>query len=283
MLKTSVRGDVVVLQLGGIVNVKNTRDIWRRIEDLLSDASVRAVALDMSGVLMLDSSGLGLLVRMEKTLHQRGAELCLAGVSSPVAELLELTRLDGFFDITASTDEAVELLQETLSERNAPATESEMAAQNGNGDRGTLVAEFRTFMRSINPSVSEEEVTKLTGALEQLEDFEQMMALLVDAYDRDLHAKAEEIASKRISVIREVAIGLNHEINNPLTVILASSELLERRLTGIVEDKVIERLRAIQLQCDRIKDIVSKVAAIVKPVSSEYYCGMKMIDVHKSN
>ena len=107
--------------------------------------------------------------------------------------------------------------------------------------------------------------------------------LLVDAYDKELRDKAEELAAKRLAVIREVAVGLNHEINNPLTVILATSELLERSLSNNgVDDKVIQRLQAIQAQCERVKEIVAKVCAIVKPVSREYYSVMDMIDVHRS-
>ena len=256
-----------------MVNVTNTRSIFSQVRHLIEDPSISKIVLDMSGVLEVDSSGLGLLVRIAKTLQAHDAELCLAGVSGPVAEVLEHTKLDGFFRTAKDVDAAVELLE-----------------GDSNSDFGRipnilgrdLADSFRDLLRSISPTVSDDEIGELTGSIQRLENWERMMGLLVEAYDKDLLAKADEIATKRLSVIREVAIGLNHEINNPLTVILATSELLERKLAGGVESNIIQRLKSIQSQCERIKEIVAKVSAIVKPVSSEYYCGMKMIDVHRS-
>ena len=274
VVKTSNLGGVFVLGLGGMVNVTNTRNIFKQIRHLVEDPAVRKIVLDMSGVLGVDSSGLGLLVRIAKTLQAHDAKLYLAGVPEPVAEVLEHTKLDVFFKIAKDVDEAVELLD---------------AGSNVDGERvpgslggADLADSFRSLLRSISPTVSDDEIAELMGSIQRLENWERMMGLLVDAYDKDLLAKADEIATKRLSVIREVAIGLNHEINNPLTVILATSELLERKLTGGVENCIIQRLRSIQSQCERIKEIVGKVSAIVKPVSSEYYCGVKMIDVHRS-
>jgi len=276
VLKTWNYGGVIVLEFGGVINVTNTRNIFGQIRDLIEDPSVRTIVFDMSGVLRVDSSGLGLLVRISKTLQAHSAELCLAGVSGPVAEVLEHTKLDRFFKIAKDVDEAVELLERDSETGNV----GNIIADRRSGEN--LADGFRRLFRSISPTVSDEEINDLIASIQQLEKWESMMGLLVEAYDKDLLAKADEIATKRLAVIREVAIGLSHEINNPLTVILATSELLERKLAGGVENSVVQRLRSIQSQCERIKEIVAKVSAIVKPVSSEYYCGMKMIDVHKS-
>ena len=276
VVRTRNLGGVFVLGLGGMVNVTNTRNIFNQIKHLVEDPSIRKIVLDMSGVLEVDSSGLGLLVRIAKTLQAHNAQLCLAGVSGSVAEVLEHTKLDVFFKTAKDVDEAVELLNGD-SEGNG-ANESIPSYLQG----ADLAGSFKNLLRSISPTVSDDEIGELTGSIQRLENWEKMMGLLVEAYDKDLLAKADEIATRRLSVIREVAIGLNHEINNPLTVILATSELLERRLSGGVENSIIQRLRSIQSQCERIKEIVAKVSAIVKPVSSEYYCGVKMIDVHRS-
>jgi len=276
VVKTRNSSGVFVLGLGGMVNVTNTRSIFNEIEHLLQDPSVRKVVLDMSGVLGVDSSGLGLLVRIAKTLQAHDAGLYLAGLSTSVAEVLEHTKLDVFFRTARDVDEAVDFFERGW---DIGGTSGRIpSCPDGLG----LVDSFRNLLRSHTPAISEHEIGELMGSIQRLENWEKMMALLVDAYDKDLLAKADEIATRRLSVIREVAIGLNHEINNPLTVILATSELLERKLSGGVEKNVIQRLRSIQSQCERIKEIVAKVSAIVKPVSSEYYCGMKMIDVHRS-
>lgn len=276
VLKTWNYGGVIVLELGGVINVTNTRSIFGQIKHLVEDPSVHRIVFDMSGVLRVDSSGLGLLVRISKALQVHNAQLCLAGVSGPVAEVLEHTELDRFFKMAQDVDEAVEMLERDSGSGHV----GNFMPDHRSGEN--LADGFRKLLRSISPTVSDDEINDLIASIQQLEKWESMMGLLVEAYDKDLLAKADEIATKRLSVIREVAIGLSHEINNPLTVILATSELLERKLSGGVENGVLQRLRSIQSQCERIKEIVAKVSAIVKPVSSEYYCGMKMIDVHKS-
>ncbi|MBN1593585.1 MAG: anti-sigma factor antagonist [Candidatus Coatesbacteria bacterium] len=276
MVKTRNLGGVFVLGLGGMVNVTNTRSIFSQIKHLVEDPTIRKIVLDMSGVLGVDSSGLGLLVRIAKTVQAHGAELLLAGPSRSVMDAMHLTKLDRFFTTAEDVDSAVALLEKNAN----PKTED--SRHDTFHDELSLTDNFRNLLRSVSPTVSDEEIGQLMSSVQRLENWEMMMGLLVDAYDKDLLAKADEIATKRLSVIREVAIGLNHEINNPLTVILATSELLERKLNGSVESNVIQRLRSIQSQCERIKEIVAKVSAIVKPVSSEYYCGMKMIDLHRS-
>lgn len=279
MLKTCQRGDVIILELGGMVNVTNTGTIWDEISHIVEDPATKRLAIEMSGVFAMDSSGLGLLVRIAKALQHRDAKLCLVAVSNTVAELLKLTKLIDFFPFARDMDEAARILGGGL---DPGALAEQLRAEVSKGKGNGLTEEFKKFLHSLGPSVSNDDVTEFTGAVQRLENFERMAQLLVDAYDTDLKAKAEELAAKRVAVIREVAVGLNHEINNPLTVILATSELLERSLPPDVDDKVIQRLRSIQVQCERVKEIVAKVCAIVKPVSSEYYSGMDMIDVHLS-
>lgn len=281
MIKTRKRGEVIVFELGGILSVTNTRNIWSQVRHVIDDPVTRKVVIDMSGVLTVDSSALGLLVRIAKSLQKHNADLFLAGVSPSVQEVLKVTRLDEYFNIAQSVDEALELLETPRQQPNEPITRQEPAASHRPPE--TVALDFRSLLRRAGPTISDREVNELIAELERLEHSEKMMALLMEAYEKDLLAKADQIATKRLSVLREVAVGLNHEINNPLTVILATSELLERKLSGRVDNGIIKRLRSIQSQCERIKEIVAKVSAIVRPVSSEYYCGMRMIDVHRSS
>ena len=57
------------------------------------------VAIDMSGVQAVDSSGLGVFVLLHKRATERGLRVRLRGTPAHVVDLLELTRLRPLFDL----------------------------------------------------------------------------------------------------------------------------------------------------------------------------------------
>jgi len=77
--------------------------------DLANQGRFRVV-LDLSEVEFVDSSGLGALIHMHKTLEPQG-RLVLCGVGPKVAQLFKVTRLERVFAIAAGADEAAKLVQ----------------------------------------------------------------------------------------------------------------------------------------------------------------------------
>jgi len=73
--------------------------------DFINSGATRIV-LDLSQVDFVDSSGLGSIVSILKTLGDEG-ELVLCGISQTVMSLFKLTRLDRIFRIFPTADEAV--------------------------------------------------------------------------------------------------------------------------------------------------------------------------------
>ncbi|MEU4569802.1 STAS domain-containing protein [Micromonospora sp. NPDC023956] len=65
------------------------------------------VVVDLGRVHLLDSTGLGLLVRAQREARERGATLCLAAPSAFVRTVLRTMRLDAVIPTFASRDEAV--------------------------------------------------------------------------------------------------------------------------------------------------------------------------------
>lgn len=55
--------------------------------------------LDMSGTMFIDSSGLGALISIHKLLCSHGGMLCILNPTSPVLQILELTRMNRLFEI----------------------------------------------------------------------------------------------------------------------------------------------------------------------------------------
>ena len=80
-----------------------------RFKDGMRDMTqhpARRVILDLSSVEFLDSSGLGAVVSVMKTLG-RGRQLDLAGMTPAVDKVFRMTRMDSVFDIYPDRDAAI--------------------------------------------------------------------------------------------------------------------------------------------------------------------------------
>ncbi len=102
-------------------------------------------------------------------------------------------------------------------------------------------------------------------------------------YAKDLR---DILHKDHLATLGEVAIGLSHEVNNPLEVVLNQVELLEAevgRLAGERDCSVeCERLDAIRREVARISDIVARLAEMVQTESYEtisYVGPARMIDL----
>jgi PAS domain S-box-containing protein len=96
----------------------------------------------------------------------------------------------------------------------------------------------------------------------------------------------EILQRDQLATLGEVAIGLSHEINNPLAVILNQAELLERDVERVVGDAdcsvETERLDAIRREVARIAEIVERLgemAAGDKYETVEYVGPARMVDL----
>jgi len=104
----------------------------------------------------------------------------------------------------------------------------------------------------------------------------------VEAHRTSKRLKEELIQAQRREAIVQTAIAVNHEINNPLGVILGNAELLLSQLKDS-DEGVVRKLRIIEEQCLKIKEITRRLANLTDPVLTEYLKGReKMLDIHRS-
>jgi PAS domain S-box-containing protein len=92
----------------------------------------------------------------------------------------------------------------------------------------------------------------------------------------------------QLATLGEVAIGLSHEINNPLAVILNQIELLERDVHTLAGDHdtsvETERLDAVRREVGRITGILQRLGEMVESDSYEtidYIGPAKMVDLRR--
>jgi anti-sigma B factor antagonist len=111
-LKLTVRevDGVSVVSADGRIGVGEEANSLRdTVKTLLADGKKKLV-LNMHGVTLLDSAGLGTLVGLHHSVASCGASLRLCNLSTMLKDLLQITRLLTIFDISASEAEAVSSL-----------------------------------------------------------------------------------------------------------------------------------------------------------------------------
>ena len=123
-LKVQLRraGDVAVLVCEGpIVSGAEAEHLEQRIVSELDDGTRRLV-LEVGAVTRLDSSGLGLMVRLLMCARKAGGDLAIACPPAFVVSLLEMTRLSKLFHVFPSEHEAVASYRRTAPELAKPAS-----------------------------------------------------------------------------------------------------------------------------------------------------------------
>ena len=100
------QGGCVVLSIRGSVDASNADQLRSALLEAAETGGSRLV-VDMEGVPFIDSSGLGTLVYVFKTLRVREGDLRLASMRPAVSRIFELTRLDRVFMISPDTMGAV--------------------------------------------------------------------------------------------------------------------------------------------------------------------------------
>jgi PAS domain S-box-containing protein len=96
----------------------------------------------------------------------------------------------------------------------------------------------------------------------------------------------EILQKDQLATLGEVAIGLSHEINNPLAVILNQTELLERDVERLAGDRdclvETERLDAVRREVARIAEILERLGAMAagdRYETVDYVGPARMVDL----
>lgn len=102
----------VLARLSGELTLATREDAKSRLQNLLEE-NIRGVAVDLSAVKYIDSSGLGCLVDLNARANVGSSRIVLVAPSPFVAGVLENTRLDRWFEIVHNAQEAAERFRPT--------------------------------------------------------------------------------------------------------------------------------------------------------------------------
>ncbi|MBB6099649.1 anti-anti-sigma factor [Deinobacterium chartae] len=95
---TLIEPDAARFELTGRIDLHGAPDLRIALDEAL-EAGARQLDLEMSGVTLLDSSGLATLVDGARSARAQGGDLRIISPSYSVARLLELTELDEHLEV----------------------------------------------------------------------------------------------------------------------------------------------------------------------------------------
>ncbi len=91
-------GDKVIVKPGADLVASTVKQLKAEMKQTLDDGAVE-LAIDLSGVEMIDSMGMGLLIAAHNSLGKNGGQLELINASADILKLLKNMRLDKHFQM----------------------------------------------------------------------------------------------------------------------------------------------------------------------------------------
>lgn len=104
-ISTSTIGGADVVHCAGEIDVATAAQLRDVVQELFAGGS-RAVALDMTEVTFMDSTGLGVVVGRLKTLRRAGGAMTIAVTAPRVRRVFEITGLDKVFVLHETPQDA---------------------------------------------------------------------------------------------------------------------------------------------------------------------------------
>ncbi|MDP8206985.1 MAG: PAS domain S-box protein [Candidatus Electryonea clarkiae] len=144
-----------------------------------------------------------------------------------------------------------------------------------NGKSFAFDAEFETVKGkksfSINIVPLKESRNKTNGCLGIMRDI-----TLRTQFEKELSRR------KRLEALAEAAVSINHEMNNPLTVIKGNMYLLENLFPLQDYPDAMDMLKIIEKHVERICEVVKKFERVNEMGTVEYPGGLKMLDINSN-
>ena len=99
-------GGASVVDVTGEIDLSRSTAFQHELMDLVA-THPRRIVVNLSGVPHMDSSGIASLVKLLSRCRKQSIELRLAGLTTHVQGLFEITRLSSVFDIYPTVEEAL--------------------------------------------------------------------------------------------------------------------------------------------------------------------------------
>jgi anti-anti-sigma factor len=98
----AVNEDSVIIKIIGRLNIEEVQSFEKEFDRFLS--SKKFIALDLSGLKYIDSSGIGSLIKAMNMTKNSGVELLLFDITPTILNVFKLAYLDKFFTILSGKE-----------------------------------------------------------------------------------------------------------------------------------------------------------------------------------
>jgi anti-sigma B factor antagonist len=105
-ISVRTRDQATVVDLEGAIDLQNSHGLRTALFEKLP--ATPRLALNMSGIRYIDSSGIATLIEVLKRARDLKKDFVLFGLGRPVYDVLKLTRLLGVFRIADTEEQALE-------------------------------------------------------------------------------------------------------------------------------------------------------------------------------
>jgi len=102
-------GNYLVLTVSGNIVLEDTTKLKEHVEQFIEDASVSGLIINCENVKFIDSSWLGLIVSIYKTLKKMEKRFALTSLSESTMEIFTLTKLDNILTIVKDDASAIKI------------------------------------------------------------------------------------------------------------------------------------------------------------------------------
>ena len=99
--------NICVVSITGNIALDGVNEAKDYLKPLLEDPDLKGLLINFDQVNFIDSSGIGLIVSLFKTLQQREAKFGLSDLSKKNEEIFNITRLNKILDIYPSEAEGI--------------------------------------------------------------------------------------------------------------------------------------------------------------------------------
>ena len=121
--------------------------------------------------------------------------------------------------------------------------------------------------------------TQISMIVEKINLRTQLEKELTEALGKLSNTQKVLIEKEKLATNGEIAVTVNHEINNPLTSIIGMAEILEIAYNAGNSTKVLEGLKGILKQARKIQRVVEKLNKVKKVKSVNYHGETDMLEI----
>lgn len=102
-----IENDTCIVAIEGNIALDGVNEAKAFLRPHLENAQVRSMVINFDKVNFIDSSGIGLIVSIFKTMQQKEGKLALTNLSPKNMEIFSITRLNKILDIFPTEQDAL--------------------------------------------------------------------------------------------------------------------------------------------------------------------------------